>query len=341
MKGYRAVTIVVSLMALMLVGPLAARATDQDQPDYLIAYPSFPKHYPWALFLGTGWAREKLERLRDLVERRELINPFTRQPFDKLKVFAFGQKNPVFEGLRIVTDHLEIHVLSSWEELAEYQFDFAICHSNGCTNAIDAQRMGIMRVDHLFALGTDWTSKDFRPGDLKGAKLWFFVTKGDPIWKIPAPNWARISEDTPGFTFSIPFDHPREIPKAIGNLFIRGRADPDRFPVIRLDPPKPSRVHAIFESYFPAIRQWMERGGEVQAEIIDLLRRGGALPLGNDDEKKIAPFPPGGGGGGPGGGLENPVQNTGGGMFPSVPSPDPRGGISAGITISPNDFQSQ
>lgn len=188
MKGRSVVTIIVSLVAVILARPLIARATDQDLLDYLNVRPSFREHYPWALFLGTGWTREKLERLRDLVERRELINPFTGQPFDKLKVFAFGQKNPVFEGLRIVTDHLEIHVLSSWEELAGYQFDFAICHSNGCTNAIDAQRMGIMRVDHLFALGTDWASKDFRPGDLKGAKLWFFVTKGDPIWKIPAPN---------------------------------------------------------------------------------------------------------------------------------------------------------
>lgn len=341
MKGHRVVAVIVSLVVAMLAGELIARADEQDFLDSINVRPSFREHYPWALFLGTGWTQEKLERLRDLVERGELINPFTGQPFDQLKVFAFGQKNLLAEMTRIITDHLEIHVLSSWEDLAGYHFDFAICHSNGCTNAIDAQRMGIMRVDHLFALGTDWTSKDFRPGDLKGTKLWFFVTKGDPIWKIPAPNWARISEDTPGFTFAIPFDHPKEIVKGLSNLFTQGRADPDRFPVIRLDSPKPPRVHAIFESYFPAIRKWMDSEGEVQAEIIDILRQHGALPAGGDDEKKIAPFPPGGGGGGPGGGLENPVQNTGGGMFPSVPSPDPRGGISAGITISPNDFQSQ
>jgi hypothetical protein len=339
MKGRCVIAIVISLVAVMLAGPLAARAADQDLPDYLNARHSFPKHHPWALFLGTGWTQEKLEQVRDLVERRELINPFTGQPFDRLKVFAFGHKNPVLEGLRIVTDHLEIHVLSSWEELEGYHFDFAICHSNGCTNAIDAQRMGIMRVDHLFALGTDWTSKDFRSGDLKGARLVFFAMKGDPIWKIPAPNWARFSEDTPGLTFSIPWEHPKEILTSLRNLLTQGRADPDRFPVIRLDSPKPSRVHAIFESYFPAIRKWMDSEGEAQAEIIAMLRQQGALPIGDDDEKKIAPFPPGGGG--PGGGLESPVQSTGEGIFPITPSPDPRGGISAEIRINQQDFRSK
>lgn len=196
-----------------------------------------------------------------------------------MKIFVFGHNNPVAELARIVTDHLEVHVLSSWKELAGYHFDFVICHSNGCTNALDAHRMGVMRAEHFFALGTDWTSKDFRPGDLKGTKLWFFVTKGDPIWKIPAPNWARISKDTPGFTFAIPFDHPKEIVKGLGNLFTQGRADPDRFPVIRLDSPKPPRVHAIFESYFPAIRQWMDSEGEVvcDSEISERRVAQGAL----------------------------------------------------------------
>jgi hypothetical protein len=54
-----------------------------------------------------------------------------------------------------VSDHFEIHVLSSWDGLQGQHFDFVLCHSNGCTNALGAQRDGVMQADHFFALGTD------------------------------------------------------------------------------------------------------------------------------------------------------------------------------------------
>ncbi len=49
----------------------------------------------------------------------------------------------------------------------------------------------------------------------------------------------------------------------------------------------------------------------------------------------------GGGGGGGGSGIGGLSQGPGGGGLPSVPGPDPRGGISAEIRINQQDFQSE
>lgn len=200
------------------------------------------------------------------------VDPITERPFDaNTKVFVFGQRDLVREGLRVFTDHFDIHVLSSWKELKGYHFDFVLCHSNGCPNALGAHRDGIIRVDHFLALGTDWTAKDFRPGELKGADLVFFVMKGDPIWKIPAPTWAQITENARGLKWSIPFDSPMDIVKGAGNLLTRGRADPDRFPVIPLAPlasakatlSTPFASHALVDGYIPALRQWFRLPGDL------------------------------------------------------------------------------
>lgn len=316
MEGHRlSVSFIVGLVGVILSSAPIAWASDKKDPnlnsvntgtqeflDYVNNWQSFPEHQTWAIFLGTGWTKEKLQEIQDQIQKRELINPFTGKPFDpsNTKVFAFGQKNPLAEAARVVTDHFEIHILSSLEELKGHHFDFGICHSNGCPNAIDAHRMGIMRVDTFLALGTGWTSKDFHPGDLKGAKLIFFATTGDPIWKFPAPNWARITEDTPGLKFSIRFESLKEIPKGLWNFFMKGRADLDTFPVIRLDTPsgqegtffKPFRSHAIFASYFQALDRWMKSEGNLQKALAEKIRRLEASAY-REHQKEHTPFPPG------------------------------------------------
>lgn len=365
MKRYRWVTVILLLSLLGLGAALAGmwatpsdernRGSLQSLNDPINDPPSFQKRHPWAIFFGTGWTEEGLKEVGERVKEGKLINPFTGEPFDReTRLFAFGQKNAFGEAIRVVTDHLEIHLFSSWEELRGYHFDFALCHSNGCTNAIDAIRRGFTRVEYLFALGTDWTSKHFPPGDLKGTRLLFFATQGDPIWKIPAPNWAPITENTPGLALSIPFDHPWEIAKGMGNLLTQGRADLDRFPVTRLDPPpgqsgtllKPFRPHAIFDSYFPAIGQWMKKEGSLQKEIAEKIRRRRPF-IRRDEKKKTSSSPPGppecpwcgDGGGGGGGGTGGAPPSTGEGIHPSRPGTDPRGGVFAEIEIDPKDFR--
>jgi hypothetical protein len=308
------------------------------------------------VFLGTTWSESKLKLIEQWQREGKWRNPLTGEPLKDAKVFVFGHDNALKEGLRIVGDHLEIHALSSWEKLHGQQFDNVLCHSNGCTDAINAHRQGQIQVETFFALGTDWTSKHFQPGDLRGSQIVFFVMRGDPIWKIPAPDWTRVGEDGQGvgLKFSIPFTSPREIPSGITNLFTQGRADPDRFPVIRLDPPpgqqstpfKPVRAHGLVESYFPAMEQWRHADGPQQREVRELLRRVDSA-LGPEDRKKSMALPPGcpecgGGSGGGTTGLGTLLQQgPGHGTMPKRIGQDPRGGIAVDVHITPRDFQTQ
>lgn len=240
--------------------------------DYVHAQPSFARHASWAVLFGTGWTEDSLEQIERWKREGNWINPFTGEPFDDdVQLFVFGQESKALELARILGDHLEIHALSSWKDLEGWQFDFAVCHSNGCTNAIDAHRSGVTRFDTLFALGTDWTSKVFGPADPKGAKLYFFAIDGDPIPHIPAPEWGRV-ETAPALQFSVPFDVLDEIPAGVVGL-VRGRRPlGDSFPRIELEVPdgqghSPGARHALVDSYFEAIRRWMGSRGEFQEEI--------------------------------------------------------------------------
>jgi hypothetical protein len=362
MKKCHFIIMVVSLIGIILSGrlgtgvdaqeqsPLTSASTrPQDFLDYINNRPSFHEHHTWGVFLGTGWHEGKLWQIEEWKQEEKWINPFTGKPFpEDTRVFIFGHANPALEGLRIVSDHLEIHAFSSWEELEGQHFDFGICHSNGCTNAINAHRQGLMRVEQFFTLGTDWTAKDFQPGDLQGAGLTLFAMKGDPIWKIPAPEWARM-EDGAGLKFSIPFDRPQDIPTGLRNLLTQGRADPDRFPVIFLHPPSrseatllnPLRAHTLMDSYLKALGQWMQSDGSLQKAIARQIRQR-FDPITSDEPPPIVPFPPGcpgcGGGGGPGS-PGSSFQGPGRGGLPSTPGMD-RGGISVDIHINPSDFQS-
>lgn len=319
-------------------GTVSAPSTREFE-DYINQRPRFRQQHTWGIFLGTGWHQDSLHQIETWRRRKKWLNPFTGRPLDKVKVFVFGHANPVLEGGRIVSDHLEVHVLSSWDELRDQHFDFAICHSNGCTNAIGAHRAGVMGVDHFLALGTDWTTKYFRPGELRGADLTFFAMQGDPIWKLPAPNWARITEATPGLAFTVPF----------------GRGQP-RYPVIRLEPPsgrhgtltRPFQAHALVDTYFQSLGNWMRRDGAPQRALSESLRAAGVAL--QEERRDVAPTQAGtggpssagcppycGGGGGPGPGPQGP----GPGALRSTPGLDPRGGISIDIHLHPDDFQAR
>lgn len=329
------------------VSPAPSTHKLPDMPNSRQPSPASPT---WAVFMGTGW-NEKKKGLIDQWQRDgKWVNPFTGQPLKDAQVFVFGRDNALLEAVRIVGDHFEMHPLSSREELRGQHFDFVMCHSNGCPNAIDAQRQGLIQVDTFFALGTDWTSKGFQPGDLRGANLVFFTMKTDPIWKIPAPNWARL-EDGVALKFSIPFDSPTEIPKGAWNLLTQGRADPDRFPVVRLDPPpgerstplQPFKAHGLAESYFPAINQWRQSDGPQQKIVHNILRQVDAAPS-QDDWKKslgVPPGCPGCGGGNGSNSLGNLLQGPNNGISSKIISPDPRGGVSADVHINPGDFQAR
>lgn len=321
----------------------------QELLDQLNNRPPAREHHTWGIFLGFGATQHDLAQYAALQQAGQLINPFTGQPFQDVKVFVFGHNSLLAEGVRIVSDHLELHVLSSWRELDGQRFDFGICHSNGCTNALNAQRQGVMRVEHFYALGTDWTRKDFRPGDLRGADVVFFAMQGDPVWHLPAPN-LTVSKDRIGWQFSVPFEHLRDIPRGVQHWFTEGRADPDRFPVIRLEP-LPVRAgthrqfmqaHFILESYFPALDRWMHTESPVQKAIKERVSPH-EVPTRREDQGKGSWLPPGGGGGDSGGigGAGGSLPQLGGKLSPSTAAPDPRGGIAIPITIGPRDFEAQ
>lgn len=356
MRGYRLVRVMGALVSALLMGtglghteerrPPASRTDTRAFKDYSNDRPTFREHHTWGIFLGTGWHNDNIDQIATWQQEGKWVNPLTGHPFDDAKVFVFGQTNPVLEGARIVSDHFEIHVLSSWDALQGQHFDFALCHSNGCTEALGAQRDGVVRVDHFYALGTDWTSKHFQPGDLRGADLTFFVMQGDPIWKIPAPNWKRITEHTAGLSFTIPFGD------ATG-------AGQQRFPVIRLDPPAerrgtlthPLQAHALVDTYFQSVWRWMHTAGPQQQAITKQFRQ--VNDSSSEDRKKYAPArsgpsaPSSGGcppncgwGGGPGGPGHGP-PGGGQGTLRSTPTQDPRGGIAIDIHLTPDDFRAR
>jgi hypothetical protein len=354
MLGYRLALWIGALVSALLVStglghaqerrPASSPTDTQAFKDYINNRPTFREHHTWGIFLGTGWNNDNIDQIETWQKAGTWVDPFTGHPFHDAKVFVFGQTNPLLEGVRIVSDHVEIHVLSSWDDLQGQHFDFVLCHSNGCTNALGAQRDGVMQADHVFALGTDWTLKYFQPGDLRGTALTFFTMPSDPIWKIPAPNWKRITEDTPGLSFTIPF----------GDTPGAGQAE---FPVIRLKVPaerqgtltKPFQAHALVEAYFQGVRQWMHTAGPQQQAITEQLRQ--VDTSSRDERKQFVPASSGqrtpflggcppecDGGGGPGGPGHGP-QGGGQGPLRSTPTQDPRGGIAIDIHLTPDDFR--
>ena len=299
------VSMCVALMALSSATssdafPKRARGAGAGLPD--TQTPPSPASPTWSVFLGTGWNQNNKDLIAQYQRDGKWINPFTGQPLQDAQVFVFGRDNALLEAVRIVGDHLQTPVLSSREELRGQHFDYALCHSNGCTNALSAQRDGLVQVDTFFAMGTDWTNKNFRPGDLQGANLVFFTMKTDPIWKLPALDLTSMGTDGKGvgLQLSLPFEKLTDIPVDIKNLVTQGRADPDRFPVVRLDPPpgeqstlrKPFQAHRLVDSYFPAIQKWLQADGPQQQRVQGLLPQATAPEAGASPAFKPAALSP-------------------------------------------------
>jgi len=225
---------------------------------------NFPNHYTTGIFLGTGETQDEANDLLALWKEKGVLNPFTSRPFADTKVFAFGSPAVPVEALRVFADNVGVFVLSSWRELKGYRFDYIICHSDGCTNAIAAIREGLIKADYIFALGANWTYKDIPPGSLRGAKLIFFVMEGDPVPELLAGDIDRVG-NTPVVRVTITrFDSPWGLVKGIWKRLTGGR--PDDIPVIVLKQPEdlrggPLRAHSLVAAYFKAILAKMKQGG--------------------------------------------------------------------------------
>ena len=345
MKRHQALAVALTLGTMM--SPLNTWAQSQEpsavQPplkvnpralDYFNDRPVNGAHRPWGLFLGMGATLDERNRVLSEIKAGVFLNPFTGQPFkrEEVEVFVFGHEHLPVEVARVVTDHLEVHVLSSWEDLKGKQFDFVICHSNGCPNALDAQRYGVIWAKHFFTLGTDWTLKDLKPGDLRGADLTRFVMKGDIVPKLPAPGSTRAGEAAFAYQFTLRFG---------------GSPGVNESPFISLDPPPgqhadlqhPVRPHALQDSHFTSIQQWMHQEGPQQTAIAQKIGITSSPSL-LQQMHRTAPLDRRGKDGDPSvKGIPSPSLSR-----EASPSPygiSPRGGIAAGVTIRPDDFQSR
>ena len=244
-------------------------STSAKRPSEFLDYSNDrrPMNYrEWGVFMGTGWTPEVLRENLDKVRTgfKKWDNPFEGKPFDNdTPFFAFGNKGAGFEAARVVGNHLDL--FTTRDEVSGYRFKFVLCHSNGCTQAINAHRRGQIEVEHFLALGTDWTQKNFEPGELGSAKITFFAHRGDLVPRIPVPEWNRVTEDTPGLAFEIPFENLSDIPRGLGSVASGGPPNPDRFRFVKLDPPpgqearltQPVAPHALTDSYFRSISKWM------------------------------------------------------------------------------------
>lgn len=216
----------------------------------------YPVHFRCGVFLGTGWSDAKAaEQLPQWEAEGRWFNPFTGQRFDARYdgVFAFGVRSVLMDVPRVTFHHLGLR-LSSVREISGYSFDYIVCHSNGCTEAFQALNSGAIRASYVFAFGAD-TKAENLPGGLRGARVIYFVVKGDPIPKSSAITLGRAGS-APAVQIRIPL----------------GRGGPD---VVVLERPPGSPPHSLVDAYLPAIRKWMRQHGAhpIAAEIEKFLRQ--------------------------------------------------------------------
>jgi hypothetical protein len=284
-------------------------------------------------------------------------NPFTGRPFSSVDVVGQGKaslgslKAPI-ELFRVATDHLNLHLLSSPSQIRG-EYNVVMCHSNGCTLALEAIRRGDLKANYVYAFGTDWTTRTIPRQELHGAQLTFFGVNSDPIKYLPAPRLESKGHAL-YLQWDVRFDRPSEIPRSLINL-VRGR--PNDYPYVDLRAPRglsvinPVDQHYMLESYFKAVRTYMQTGpANVTTGLAAPFRSSQPPPStssatpspppaqgSNSNQKNLLPPGPPGppGGGGPGTGPGSGSGHTPG-MLPATAGP--RGGIKADISITDADF---
>lgn len=246
------------------------------------------RHFRCGVFLGTGWSDDKVAaQLPRWEAEGRWFNPFTGKRFDPHhdRIFAFGKGAVPGDLPRVVAHHFGLRLFDSLEKIAGYSFDYLICHSNGCTEAFQALNTGTVRARYVFALGSDTTAQSLVRGELGGARVIYFVVRGDPIPKSAAVMLGKAAH-APALEIRIPF----------------GPGGPD---VIVLERPPGSSAHSLVDAYFPAIskRKGRKDSHPVLVEIANFLRaveveadsedRAGARgdsqsrPAGGEDEETV------------------------------------------------------
>jgi len=265
-----------TLLALL---PALAAAQSSDFRDYINGLaqqsPSSPTdHESWALFLGMTQTPDNTSGYLQLeIDAGRWINPFTRRSLDDAPVFAFGQDNNPLEYLRVILDHLDIRPLDNPNRplgTTHYDIDNLICHSNGCTGAIHAIEQGDINVKHLFAMGTDWTTESLDPLRMHGTDVTFFVTKTDPVPKIPGLSLQHASDHALGSGVTIHFSDLADAVRQLGNFATGQQPDSTRYAMVVMDA-RPGRTglaaHSLTESYFPSVGNWLTTKGDLQSQF--------------------------------------------------------------------------
>jgi hypothetical protein len=238
-------------------------------------------------------------------------------------VFVFGQDNPILEAARVITDHLDLHLLTGgdWGDLghSHHNFQYILCHSNGCTAAISAVESGSVSAKEILAMGTDWSTASIDQGRMHGTGIIFFVNKTDPVPMIPGISIQQVTEHAAGFGYKISFGDLRDATSQLGNLVTGNQPNTGSYLVVKMDP-RPGltglKAHSLTDSYFPNVKEWLSRDGQSQQELRSLLN----LP---PNPSPASPPKP----------VSSPRSTA------STPGPgDNRGGVFAGVPISDKDF---
>lgn len=347
------------LALLAAAGPASRNARPLDYIDYIngVDRSAYPNSLRCGVFLGTGWWPAEMERE---APEESWQNPFTGGPFDASqdRFFSFGTPNfkwlPL-ELARATVDHTGFFVLTpGLDDLKGYSFDYIICHSDGCTVALEALNRGLIRAGYVFALGANWTNREVPPGGYGGAKIVYFTVDGDIVPKIPEARWDRL-QNTP-----------------LIKLVWRFGGGSDRMVVRLRKPGTAAGAHDLADSYFVSILDWMAQGGTLANAIKEYVTASKGNSKGNsaareqdrkpkkrdrrasgkaaDDTSPRCPnCPPGcpphcdgggggGGGGGDGGGRRGGGGGGGGGGTVGVSKQNP-GGVSADIQLRREDFE--
>jgi len=129
---------------------------------------------------GTGWWPAKTERE---APEESWQNPFTGGPSTSQDRF-FQLRNAQFKNGFHWNSRARPPIMrvlcadTGLDDLKGYSFDYIICHSDGCTVALEALNRGLIRAGYVFALGANWTNREVPPGGYGGAKIVYFTVDG-------------------------------------------------------------------------------------------------------------------------------------------------------------------
>lgn len=208
----------------------------------------YSKKIQLGIVFGTGWNNQNMHiKIEELKKEGKWRNPFSKKPFPKeTKYISFGELNSFHESIRVMGNHFGINDESKlFKPIQGNNFKYVICHSNGCTVAIQAYINQYIKVDHFLMMGSDWTHKRLDFKNVSVPKITVFTVPGDPVPFIPHL-----------------FGKPDEDGGRIG-LEISSYVEADNvvsLPELDDDTINPIDRHDLGRSYFPRIEKWIAEG---------------------------------------------------------------------------------